>query len=95
METSYKQCLTQYFTQTYIGDMPAAGVGAPPPDALDAAPGADLPQRLHLVHGDCHPRAVPHHRPSQVVGRLLRCLLATSSSLTITFLGHGFIELFI
>ena len=50
--------------------MCGAGVGAPPPDALDAAPGADLPQRLHLVHGDRHPRAIPHHRPSQVVGRL-------------------------
>ena len=44
----------------------AAGLGAPSSDALDAAPGADLPQWLHLVHGDRHTRAIPHHRPSQV-----------------------------
>ena len=46
--------------------MSAAGLGAPSSDALDAAPGADLPQWLHLVHGDRHTRAIPHHRPSQV-----------------------------
>ena len=62
MHTSHKQ----YFTPNLMSYMCAAGVGAPSPDALDTAPGADLPQRLHLVHGDRHTRAIPHHCPSQV-----------------------------